>query len=194
MFALAGGAIPLGPAVYAAEAGVQINFFWILIVAANFLVFLIAAWYLGLRRLPHMLAERRARIEQGLRDADAARQEREQAASERLNVLGDARREASDIMVRAQKTADENRERDLATTRAELERVRERAAADIESEKQRALAEVRAQVADLALLAAGRVVGETMTDKRERRLVDEFLTEVTAGKGGTKRAARASRN
>ena len=54
----------------------------------------------------------------------------------------------------------------------------QRAAADIVAEKERALNEVRAQVADLALAAAGRVVGETMTSERERRLVEEFLTQV----------------
>ena len=55
--------------------------------------------------------------------------------------------------------------------------MRDRAAAEIEAEKQRAIADLRAEVADLALRAAGRVVGETMTDDRQRRLVEEFLTE-----------------
>jgi F-type H+-transporting ATPase subunit b len=53
--------------------------------------------------------------------------------------------------------------------------MRERAAGEIEAEKTRAIADVRAEVADLALQAAGRVVGETMTSERERRLVEEFL-------------------
>ena len=55
-------------------------------------------------------------------------------------------------------------------------------------QRQRALADVRAQVADLALLAAGRVVGETMSDARQRRLVDDFLAEVTAERGGRGKA------
>ena len=66
----------------------------------------------------------------------------------------------------------------MAETRAELEQMRERAAADIAAEKERALAEVRGQVADLALAAAARVVGETMNGERERRLVDEFLAQM----------------
>ena len=49
--------------------------------------------------------------------------------------------------------------------------MRTRAVADIEAERQRALAEVRDEVAELALLAAGKVVGETMDGERERRLV-----------------------
>jgi F0F1-type ATP synthase membrane subunit b/b' len=43
----------------------------------------------------------------------------------------------------------------------------------------RSLEDLRAQVADLALLAAGKVVGESMTAARQRRLVDEFLAEVS---------------
>ena len=51
---------------------------------------------------------------------------------------------------------------------------------EIAAEKQRALAELRGEVADLALQAAGRVVGETMTDQRQRRLVEEFLADPAA--------------
>jgi F-type H+-transporting ATPase subunit b len=94
-------------------------------------------------------------------------------------VLSEARREASDILARAQKLSDEVREKGLADTQAEIERQRERALADIDAERKRALADVRGQVAELALLAAGRVVGETMSSERERRLVDEFLTQVS---------------
>jgi len=160
------------------STGLVINIFWILIVAANFLIFLVAAWYIGLRNLPKNLGARRDRIEQALKDADQARLDREQASAERLKVLAEARAEAEEILVRAQRVSDENRERDIAATRADLEQMRERAAADISSEKERALAEVRGQVADLALAAAGRVVGETMNTERERRLVNEFLTQV----------------
>ncbi len=180
LFAVAGLSLHLGAAPPAAAegSGLVINLFWVLIVAANFVFFLVAAWYLGLRNLPRTLAARRARIEQALRDADAARLERENAASERLSVLAAARAEAEDILARAQHLADQNRERDMAETRAQLEQLRERAAADINTEKDRALSDVRGQVAELALAAAARVVGETTSSQRERRLVEEFLAEV----------------
>ena len=163
-----------------AEVGFQINLFWIIAQAASFLLFLLIIYLVAFRRIGGVLEERRSRIEQGLRDADQARAEREQAASERLAVLAAAREEANELLARGQRMADENRERAVSETRAEIERLRERAAADIEAEKQRALSEVREQVADLALLAAGRVVGETMNEPRERRLVEEFLQQVTA--------------
>ena len=163
-----------------AEPGFQVNLFWIVAQAASFLLFLLIIYLVAFRRIGGVLEERRSRIEQGLRDADDARKEREQAASERLQVLAAAREEANELLARGQRMADENRERAVTETREEIERLRARAAADIESEKQRALSEVREQVADLALLAAGRVVGETMNEPRERRLVEEFLQQVTA--------------
>jgi len=64
-----------------------------------------------------------------------------------------------------------------------MERLRVKATADIVAERDRALADLRAQVADLALAAAGKVVGETMTDARQRRLVDEFLAGDSGAQG-----------
>ena len=178
----------LAQAEHSEEPQFQINLFWIIAQAASFVLFLIIVYLVAFRRIGGVLEERRSRIEQGLKDADQARVEREQAATERLAVLTEARQEAEEILSRAQRVADENRERDLTETRAQVEQLRERATADIASERDRALAEVRAQVAELALLAAGRVVGETMNDQRERRIVDEFLNQI--GTGGTSPQAR----
>jgi F-type H+-transporting ATPase subunit b len=160
--------------------GLTINLFWIIVAATNFIVFFYIAYKLVLMPVGERLADRRDRIEQGLRDADAARRDREAAADQRAAVLAEARREASEIVVRAQKLADEQREKGILDTQAEIERLRQNAVADIEAERLRALADVRSQVADLALLAAGKVVGETMSADREKRLVDEFLTQVAA--------------
>ena len=168
----------------AAEAGgalFQINLFWVIVSALNFILFFAVIWAFAFKPVSTMLADRKARIEQGLKDAEQARRDRESAETERIAALTEARREANDILARAQKVAQESRDADIAATREELERMRVRAAAEIEAEKVRAIADVRAEVADLALQAAGRVVGESMTDERSRRLVEEFLSGSAIG-------------
>lgn len=182
LFAVADG-VARDVLVYAAEAaheetGFQINLFWIIVSALNFLVFFIAAWQLALKPVVRQLHARRERIEQGLRDADAARTEREAAQEQRQAILTEARREANDIIARGQRSADEARDQGVAETRTEIVRLRAKAVTEIHAERLRALGEVRAQVADLALQAAGRVVGETMNGERERRLVNDFLVQV----------------
>jgi F-type H+-transporting ATPase subunit b len=163
-----------------ASSGLAINGFWIIVSALNFLVFLVALNLIFGGTIRRILGERRARIEQGLADAEAARIERESSGIQTAEAIAQARREAKEILDRAQKVAQDTRDADIAATREELERMRVKATADIEAEKQRALAALRSEVADLALSAAGRVVGETMSDQRQRRLVEEFLRESTA--------------
>ena len=161
----------------AAGAGLQINLFWVIVASLNFLVFAVLLYVAFGRGIARLLAERRQRIEQGLKDAEDARRSRESAEQERAQAINEARREANEIINRAQRVAQETRDADIAATREELERIRERASADLEAEKQRAIADLRSEVADLALAAAGKVVGESMTDARQRRLVEEFLAE-----------------
>src|SRR5688572_25238355 len=181
----AAGILALQEAEPAAETGggLAINFFWIAVASANFIVFAVILYLAFGKQVSGMLASRRERIEQGIRDAEQARSDRESAETERLAALTEARREANDILARAQKVAQETRDADIAATREELERMRVRATDEITAEKQRALGELRSEVADLALQAAGRVVRETMTDQRQRRLVEEFLEEAAPSPG-----------
>ncbi len=159
----------------------QINLFWIIVAASTFVLFFFLIREFALAGLQKTLNERRERIEQGLKDAEQARRDRESAEQERLAAVQEARREANEIINRAQKVASETREQDIAATREELTRMKERAAAEIDAEKQRAIAELRGEVTDLALAAAGRVVGDAMTSDRQRKLVADFLAEPTGG-------------
>jgi F-type H+-transporting ATPase subunit b len=197
ILAFAAGATQQALALFQAETGAepvfQINVFWIITQAASFILFLVILYVAAFGRIGGVLEERRARIEQGLKDADAARQERERAAQERRQVLLEARQDATEIINRAQRAAEELREREAAATRAEMERLRRQAAEGIDVEKQRALAEIRGEVAELALRAAAKVVGETMNEPRERRLVAEFLAQVGANGRGRDRDTGSSR-
>ncbi len=183
ILAIAGG-LATGALTLAAEetagGGLVINIFWIIVASANFLLLLALLWAFGFGPISRTLAGRRRRIEQGLADAEQARRDRESAEQERLSTLAEARREANDMLARAQKVATETREADIAATKVEIERIRDRATSDIEAERTRAIADLRAEVAELALAAASKVVGESMTDARQRRLVDEFLAETAS--------------
>lgn len=180
----AGAATAIQPAAEAEATGLSINLFWVIVAALNFLVFLALIWRFAFDPISDILAQRKARIEQGLADAELARKDRDTAAAERDRVIADARREAMLVITAAQKAAQDVRDADIAATHEELAKMRERATAEITAERDRALAELRAEVADLALAAAGKVVGESMTGARQRRLVEEFLSEQPPAVGG----------
>jgi F-type H+-transporting ATPase subunit b len=145
----------------------------------NFLLILYLLNRFLFRRVLALLDERQERIAKGLEDAEAAARDRELARAERDAALDEARKEAQTMIARASKIAEDSRAEIVAAARAEAEKVAARATDEITAEKQRAIAELRSQVADLALDAAGRLVRAEMNAPTQRRLVEEFLAEVS---------------
>ncbi len=181
-FYAAGSAMAAAAGAVAATegAGIQVNLFWIIVSAANFVLFLVILAVFAWKPITKTLDDRRAKIEQGLKDAERARLDLERASATAAEEIAAARREAREIVERSQRVAQETRDADIAATREELDRMRTRAAAEIEAEKGRAIADLRAEVADLAIGAAGRVVRASMDGASQRRLIEEYLAETGA--------------
>jgi F-type H+-transporting ATPase subunit b len=152
--------------------------------------FLLLLWLLNRFLFKPVLArldERQGRISKGLEDAESAARDRELARAEREAAVAEARREAQAMIARANKIAEDSRTEIVAAARAEAEKVTARAREEITAEKEKAMAELRATVADLALEAAGKLVRSEMDSATQRRLVNDFLSEV-APKAGRKAA------
>ena len=81
-----------------ATALFQVNLFWVIVSALNFIVFFVIIWTFAFKPVSKMLEDRRERIEQGLKDAEQARRDRENAEQERVAALAEARKEANDIL------------------------------------------------------------------------------------------------
>lgn len=127
----------------------------------------------GLKRID----ERQHKLSEGLENAEAAARDRELARAEREAAMAEARREAEAMVQRAAKTAEATSADILAKARTDAEQITARARDEIAAEKDRALAEIRGEVADLALEAAGKLVGSEMNEPTQRRLVEQFLAE-----------------
>lgn len=150
----------------------------------NFLLLLYLLNRFLFKRVLGLLDERQARIGKGLEEAAAAARDRELAHAEREAALDEARKEAQAMIARATRIAEDSRVEIVAAARAEAEKVGARARDEIVAEKEKAIAELRSQVADLALLAAGRLVSAEMSTPTQRRLVEEFLTELAPSEKG----------
>lgn len=149
----------------------------------NFLLLLYLANRFLFKPVLKLLDGRQAKIRKGLEDAEAAERDRQLAQAEREAAVDEARKEAQAMMARANKIADDTRSEILDKARSESETLIARAREEITAEKERAMAELRAQVADLALDAAGKLVKSQMNGDTQRRLVDDFLAEVDTGDG-----------
>ncbi len=151
--------------------------FWVLVSILNFLVllYLLRRFFWG--PITAVLAERAEKIREGLAAAEAARREREKLREEREALLARTRQEAQTIVERATKTAEQAAADIVAKAKGEAQRIVDRARADAERAQRQALAELRAQVADLAVLAAGRIIEQELDPEKHRRLVERTLEE-----------------
>jgi F-type H+-transporting ATPase subunit b len=157
----------------------DINLVGLVFQVINFLLLLYLLNRFLFKPLLARMDERSTKIEKGLEDAEAAARDRDLARQEREAAVAEARKEAAEMVARANKIAEDTRNEILGEARAEAEKVTQRAREEITAEKDRAMAEIRSQVADLALEAAGRLVGSQMDGPTQRRLVEDFLAEAT---------------
>ena len=127
-----------------------------------------------------VLEERKAKIAKGLEDARQAAIARDNADAEAKKVLDDARAEAAKIRQEATVNAEEQRDAIIAQANEEKKELIANASAEAEAERNRILADMRSQVAAIAVAAANKVVGESLDEKRQHALIDNFFAAVPA--------------
>jgi F-type H+-transporting ATPase subunit b len=142
-----------------------------------FLVMLGILYRVAWGPLLRILNERRARIAQGVEATQRALQELEAAEKERQAKLEDARREAQAMLDRITKQAEDLRKELEAKAREQAEALIAKARAEIQQERQKAVQDLRSQVADLAVMAAGRIIGESLDAKKHRELIERAIEE-----------------
>lgn len=162
------------------ELGINVPF--ILSQIVNFLILFAVLYFLLWKRVLNMLEQRRQRIAQGLADAEQARRDRERAEAEYRQRIEQAEREREAILAKATEEGEQARETILAEARAEAEQIIAAARAEAERDRQELLAELRSQVASLAIAVSNRIIGETLDERRQRRLIDEFFSGIRAGR------------
>jgi len=150
--------------------------------AVNFLILLVLLRMFLYQPILNMLAQRRERIAQSMKDAERASSASREAEQEKAKVLEAARREAQEI--RAQATRDTEKIAQDIRARAEQEatETRMKAQTDARAQVETALSDANRQIADLAIAATEKLLGRELSNKSEQqRLVEEFLAQQDGG-------------
>jgi F-type H+-transporting ATPase subunit b len=143
----------------------------------NFILLLVILRAVAYKPIIRMLDERSARIRESMERAEEIKRQASQTEEEFARRLTEARREGQEIIAQAEKIASRIRDEEVDKTRAQVEEMRIKALEDIGRERERAVGELRRQVADLAVLAAGRAIGRSLDETSHYRLVEEALAE-----------------
>jgi F-type H+-transporting ATPase subunit b len=150
----------------------------LLVSLVSFGVLFVLMWKFALPPITNMLDERAARIKDSLEKAEQTRVEAERLLDEYKEQLADARQESSRVIEQGRKVAETMKEEIVAKANEEREAMLVRAREEIQGEKRTAMAELQAQVADLSVAVAGRLIGETLSADDHKALIEKFVAEV----------------
>jgi F-type H+-transporting ATPase subunit b len=160
--------------------GINLGMLIVQIIAFTIVLLTLNAWVY--KPMLNMMETRKQKIAQGLEDARVAAEARANAEKEAAKIITDAQTEASKIVREATERAALAGQDVKAAADAEAAKAREAAIAEAEVERNRILGDLRSQVAGLAIAAANKLVGESLDEKRQRALLDEFFSGVRSGK------------
>ena len=131
-----------------------------------------------LKPIKQVIADRKAKADSEIADAQKLRTEAEAMKAEYEQNLQNARTEANQIVAAAQKTATARSEELLGEARAQAAALKQKAEADIAQERKKAVNEVKDEIGGIAMEIASKVVEREIKEEDHRDLIDEFIKNV----------------
>ncbi|HAT61334.1 MAG TPA: ATP synthase F0 subunit B [Prevotella sp.] len=151
--------------------------FWMTLV---FLIVFVILWKWGFPVIVKMVNDRKDFIDGSLKKAHEANEKLANIQKEGESILQEAREKQAQILKDAADTRDAIVEKAQDKAREEGSRLLSDAKAQIEAEKQNAIREIRAQVAELSVQVAGKVLKKDLsTDAKQMELINKLLDEVS---------------
>ena len=144
----------------------------------NLMIQLVIFKKLLLNPVKKVIAERKAKADSQIADAEKLRTEAEAMKAEYEQNPQNARTEANQIVAAAQKTAAARSEELLGEARAQAAALKQKAEADIAQERKKAVNEVKDEIGGMAMEIASKVVEREIKEADHQDLIDEFIKNV----------------
>lgn len=153
----------------------------------NFIGFLVLLAFLNrfvFRPLFGILDQRQGEIKATYDQLDADRASMERTRREYEERLAGIENEARERIQAAIKEAQILRDGIVADAQKQAETIVQRGRNESERERQKAFLEMRQEIVELAISAAGKLVGDSLDGPRQTKLVDEFIAGVGISSNG----------
>jgi F-type H+-transporting ATPase subunit b len=158
-----------------------------------FIVFIYLFWRYALGPITNMLDDRSRRISESMAAADEMKAEMARASVRNEEILAEARQQAQQIISQAREVSESTISRAQQEAGEQAEEYLSRAQATLRQETEQARLQLRQELADLAVMAAGRIVRKELDPAAQSRIIEETLAEATAPDGSRSVGQSASR-
>jgi F-type H+-transporting ATPase subunit b len=124
-----------------------------------------------------MLDERSKRIKEGMERAEATKEEYARAEEEVKRLVGKAREDGQALVSQAAQMGERLKEEARGEARQEAQAIVEKTRVELEEERDKAIDDLRREFVDISIMAAEKVIKETLDKEKHRRLIEEALQE-----------------
>jgi F-type H+-transporting ATPase subunit b len=124
-----------------------------------------------------MLDERQARIKESLEQAEKIKEQTARSEEQVKSAIETARKEGQAIIAQASQIAEKIKEEAKDGARKEAETIIAKAKDDIKLERDKSIAELRSEFANLTVLAAEKVITESLDTQKHKKLINEVLEQ-----------------
>lgn len=152
-------------------------------VITQALAFVLLAWLLakvGFGPLGAQIEARQSEIQSTLDQIAADRRAMEETRADYERRLANIEAEAREHIAGAVKLAQEEAVGIVEKARADAAVQRDRAVAEIDQERKKAVAEIRAEMSELAVIAASKILEREINPAVHRELIGDFINQVNA--------------
>lgn len=143
--------------------------------AVNFAVLFWVLRRFAYQPMLDFLEKRAARIEQGLKDAEAAGAKLAEMEVKEKAVLSEARTEAKAIIMAAEESAKKRDAERALETEAKAKRLLEEATEKIREEKDKAMASAKAEIGELVMLSVEKILREKVDATKDKELLEKIV-------------------
>jgi len=150
----------------------------ILWTIVTFVLLLLVLRRFAWKPLLKALHDRESSVRSTLERADAARAEAERTLEENKRQLAKAEEESQNILREGRALGEKLKQEMTEQASQQSRRLVEQARQEIERDKEAALAALRGEVSALALQVAGKILDETLDEKKHRALIDDSLRKL----------------
>ena len=157
---------------------IYINIWAIVISLVNLLILFLLLKKFLFKPVTRIMAERRAKVDAIVSDAEAARAAAEADKAAYAERMAAADADAAEVIRRATATATEAI---VATARERAAAVKKQAESDIAQEKKKAVNELKGEISDISMTIAEQVVGREVTPADHHAMIDAFITGMDSG-------------
>ena len=143
----------------------------------SFVILLVALYFVAYKRILKMLDERSKRVKESMEQAESVKTQSARAEEEVKKQIQLVSQRGQELIAQATQTSDEIRGKAQDLAKQDAEVLIEKARQAIKTERDAAVDELRHEFADLTIMAASKVVGESLDKETHKKLIDKVLQE-----------------